>query len=108
MSNSLFDGALLVPPEREDALPPNRPILWVQEIDKASTNRRRDENARQCRHPTRGGIVGPIPLLETALHASNQRSHRLSRLGDTGSDLVGSVTILAPQRLHAPSPILTL
>src|SRR5579859_5604914 len=97
MANSLPEGALPVPQEREDALPPNRPILGVQEIDKAPTNRRRDENARQRRRPARGGILGPIPLLETALHASNQRSHRLSRLGDAGSDLVRRVAIVAPQ-----------
>lgn len=36
------------------------------------------------------------------------RSKPFVGVDNGGSDLMGSVTILAPQRLHAPSPILTL
>jgi hypothetical protein len=106
--DSLLEGALLVPQEHEDALAPIRPTLRVQDIHESRTKNAGEKDARQCGYPAGGSIVGPNPLLEATLHPPNEWSHRVRNLGRSGSDLAGSVTILAPQRLHASPPILTL
>ena len=90
----------------EDALPPTRPILWVEEIYEGTTKRGRDDDASHSRHPTRAANFGPVPSPKAALHASNQGLHRLSSLGYFISNLERGVTILSPKRLHPLAAIL--
>jgi hypothetical protein len=91
---------------REDTLPPTRAILWVEEIHQGTTKRGGDDDASHSRHPIRAATFGPVPSPKTALHASNQGSHRLSSLGHFTSNLESGVTILSPKRLHSPAAIL--
>jgi hypothetical protein len=90
----------------EDTLPPTRPILWVEKIDEGTTKRGGDDDASHSRHPIRAATFAPVPSPKTALHASNQGSHRLSSPGYFISNLERVVTILSPKRLHSPAPIL--
>jgi hypothetical protein len=90
----------------EDTLPPTRPILWVEEIHEGTTKRGGDDDASHSRQPIRAATVGPVPSPKTALHASNQGSHRLSSLGYFISNLERGVTILSPKRLHSPAALL--
>jgi hypothetical protein len=91
---------------RQDTLPPTQPILWVEEIHEGTTKRGGDDDVSHSSHPIRAATSGPVPSPKTALHASNQGSHRLSSLGYSASNLESGVTILSPKRAHPPAAIL--